>query len=167
MPRDDERVLRLGEVERPLVEVLLSKYGLRLSAVPRGKSIPGTYWGEPEAGLQGSTLHARDDTPLHSVLHEASHFVCMSAARRLGLYRDAGGDDAEENAVCYLQILLADHVAEMGRARMFDDMDRWGYSFRLGASRLWFERDAGDAREWLSRRGLVDEEGRPKWRLRS
>ncbi len=29
-------------------------------------------------------------------------------------------------------------------------MDAWGYSFRLGSTRAWFEGDAQDARAWLS-----------------
>jgi hypothetical protein len=43
----------------------------------------------------------------------------------------------------------------MGRERMCDDMDAWGYTFRLGSARRWFEEDAADAREWLSARGLL------------
>jgi hypothetical protein len=34
-------------------------------------------------------------------------------------------------------------------------MDAWGYSFRFGSARAWFERDADDARGWLARRGLL------------
>jgi hypothetical protein len=103
---------------------------------------------------------------LHSLLHELSHFVCMSAARRSGLDRDAGGDDAEECAVCYLQIVLADELARLGRDRMFADMDAWGYTFRLGTAREWFERDAGDAREWLTERSLIDGNARPTFLIR-
>ena len=113
--------------------------------------IPGSYWGESEAGLQGNRLFARLDTPLHSVLHEASHYVCMTPERRTGLDRDAGGDDPEESAVCYLQILLADQLPGVGRDRLCADMDAWGYSFRLGSARAWFESDADDARIWLAR----------------
>ena len=101
-------------------------------------AIPGSYWGESEAGLRGQWLYARGDTPLHSILHEAAHYVCMTPERRASLDRDAGGDDAEECAVCYLQLLLADVVPSLGRERLFSDMDRWGYSFRLGAARAWF-----------------------------
>jgi len=36
-----------------------------------------------------------------------------------------------------------------------DDMDAWGYTFRLGSTRAWFERDAEDARAWLAARGLL------------
>ena len=52
---------------------------------------------------------------MHSVLHEASHYICMSPARRAQLDRDAGGDELEEAAVCYLQILLADELPAVGR----------------------------------------------------
>ena len=59
--------------------------------------------------------------------------------------------------MCYLQILLADELPQLGRERMFADMDAWGYTFRLGSSRAWFERDAADARVWLRESGLIDD----------
>ena len=86
---------------------------------------------------------------------------------RAGLDTDAGGDYDEENAVCYLQILLADELPGFGRARMMADMDAWGYSFRLGSARSWFEEDAEDARSWLQRHGLIDASGRPTFALRT
>jgi hypothetical protein len=104
--------------------------------------------------------------PLHSVLHEAAHYVCMGPERRAGLDRDAGGDDAEENAVCFLQVLLAGLLPQAGRERCFRDMDAWGYSFRLGGAQAWFENDAADARDWLLREGLVDAGLQPTWALR-
>ncbi|MGH8309831.1 MAG: hypothetical protein ACRETX_08560, partial [Steroidobacteraceae bacterium] len=88
-------ILRLAAVDRMAVGVLLGRYGLDLVLVAPEDSIPASYWGESEAGLEGDRLYARLDTPLHSVLHEASHYVCMSAERRTGLDRDAGGDDLE------------------------------------------------------------------------
>jgi hypothetical protein len=103
---------------------------------------------------------------LHSVLHEACHFVCMAPARRAALDTDAGGDYDEENGVCYLQVLLADELPGFGRARMFADMDAWGYSFRLGSARAWFEQDADDARAWLRATAWSTPFGRPTWRLR-
>jgi hypothetical protein len=158
-------LVRVSDVRLEDVAALLSRFGLRFR-LEAGPSITGSYWGEPEAGLSGDVLHARDDTPVHSVLHEASHFVCMSSDRRSRLERDAGGDDLEESAVCYLQVLLADHLPGMSRERLFRDMDLWGYSFRLGSTRAWFEEDSGDARRWLEERGLVDGSGAPSFRLR-
>ena len=114
----------------------------------------------------GTRLLARDDTPLHSILHEACHFACMDAARRAGLDTDAGGDYDEENAVCYLQILLAGELPGCGRARMAADMDRWGYTFRLGSASAWPAHDAEDARAWLRRERLIGPDDRPTFRLR-
>ena len=88
---------------------------MQLQLVAPDEVIPGSYWGEREAGLIGAKIFARLDTPLHSVLHESAHFICMTPERRAGLDTDAGGDDAEENAVCYLQIVLADSLPNVGR----------------------------------------------------
>ncbi len=149
-------MLLLNGTDRLGVALLLRRYGMQLNLVAPGEHIVGSYWGDSEAGLRGECLYARLDTPVHSVLHEASHYVCMSPERRAGLDRDAGGDDPEETAVCYLQVLLADALPRVGRARLFTDMDAWGYSFRLGPSRVWFEQDAQDARDWLQRHGIID-----------
>jgi hypothetical protein len=156
----------LRDVDKADVAALLSRFGLRLVDTPAGEEIPGSYWGESEAGLVADEIHARGDTPLHSILHEASHYVCMTRSRRMALLRDAGGDDAEETAVCYLQVLLADFLPGMGRARMFLDMDRWGYSFRLGSTEAWFASDSGDARSFLLAHGILAESGGPMWKLR-
>ena len=150
-------MLLLGAVDRLAVAVLLDRYGLLLGLVAPDEVIPGSYWGESEAGLKGDRLYARLDTPVHSVLHEASHYICMTPERRAGLDRDAGGDDLEESAVCYLQILLAGELRGVGRDRALVDMDAWGYSFRLGTARAWFENDAEDAREWLRQHGVTDD----------
>jgi len=146
--------------------LLLHRYGLDLALVAPEEEIPASYWGDTEAGLRGDRLYARLDTPVHSVLHEASHYLCMTPERRAGLDRDAGGDDLEESAVCYLQILLAGELRDVGRDRLIADMDAWGYSFRLGSTRTWFEQDAEDARQWLERHGLIDSAARPTGKLR-
>lgn len=145
---------------------LLARYGLCLAPVADGAAIPGSYWGEPEAGLVGQTIHARRDTPLHSALHEACHIICMDAGRRVELHTDAGGDFAEEDAVCYLQIVLA---SELGLAivDITSDMDTWGYTFRLGSAWAWFERDADDARQWLMRHNLLTAAGMSSFRMRA
>jgi hypothetical protein len=146
---------------------LLAPYELKFCELPRAAVIPGSYWGEAEAGLIADTLYARADTPIHSVLHEAAHFVCMDEPRRNSLQRDAGGDHAEENAVCYLQILWADSLQGFGRERMCRDMDVWGYTFRLGSAQLWFDEDADDAKAWLERCGVIDTSGRVTGKRRS
>lgn len=152
-------MLLVNSIARLDLEVLLDRYGLSLTLVSPGEVIPGSYWGEREAGLIGSKLYARLDTPVHSVLHEGAHFICMTPERRSGLDTDAGGDDAEENAVCYLQILLAGLLPNVGRERMCRDMDDWGYTFRLGSAATWFAEDAADAREWLTQCKLIDQRG--------
>ncbi|HSY07988.1 MAG TPA: hypothetical protein VK820_05585 [Steroidobacteraceae bacterium] len=160
-------MLHLANADRLAVALLLNRYGLELVLTAPQEIIPGSYWGESEAGLKGHRLYARLDTPLHSVLHEASHYICMTPERRAGLDRDAGGEDLEEAAVCYLQVVLADELAGVGRERLCADMDAWGYSFRLGSTRAWLERDAEDARAWLLRQGLIDAQSRPTRALRS
>jgi hypothetical protein len=160
-------VLLVDAVERPALQALLERYGLAMVLVPPERNIPGSYWGEREAGLIGPTLYARLDTPLHSILHEAAHFICMTDQRRAGLDTDAGGDEAEESAVCYLQVLLAGVLAHIGRERICRDMDDWGYSFRLGSAAVWFAEDADDARRWLFRHAIIDAESRITYRCRS
>jgi len=159
-------VLLVNSIDRMRLELLLDRYGLELTLMAPDEVIPGSYWGEREAGLIGPKLYARLDTPLHSVLHEGAHFLCMTTERRMGLDTDAGGDDAEENGVCYLQILLADLLPNVGRERMCRDMDEWGYTFRLGSAAAWFAEDAEDARQWLIDHDLIDAEGGITFRCR-
>ena len=159
-------MLHLNCIDRVTLALLLSRYGLALTLIAPEEVIPGSYWGDSEAGLKGDKVYARLDTPVHSVLHEASHYICMSPERRSGLDRDAGGDDAEESAVCYLQVLLADELPGIGRERLSADMDDWGYSFRLGNTRAWFTSDAEDARAWLVGHGVIDSNSRLTGRLR-
>lgn len=159
-------VLTVSDVAPGALADLLDGFGLRLVVHAAGDSIAGSYWGEPEAGVLGSSVHVRPDTPVHSFLHETCHVICMDARRRAGLDTDAGGDDLEEAAVCYLQVLLADAVEGVGRERIMADMDSWGYSFRLGNTRQWFENDAQDARQFLLKHELIDCSGRPSRRLR-
>jgi hypothetical protein len=91
----------------------------------------------------------------------------MNAERRNGLNKDAGGDDLEEAAVCYLQIVLADCIAAVGGARLVQDMDTWGYSFRLGKARDWFHHDAEEAKNFLINHRLLTTAGKPTFMLRA
>ena len=133
------KVVALAELDRCEVVALLAGYGARLVELAPHESIPGSYWGESEAGLIGDAVYARADTPAHSLLHELCHYICMDDERRAALATDAGGNDDEESAVCYLQVLLAQNLRGFGADRCLLDMDAWGYSFREGSARLWFE----------------------------
>ena len=159
-------VLRVSDVAIDSVRALLHRFELSLEIQAPDENISGSFWGDSEAGIVATIVYVRDDTPIHSLLHEASHVICMTPERREGLNKDAGGDDLEEAAVCFLQILLADHIAEVGSERLMRDMDSWGYSFRLGSTRRWFEDDAEDARTWLLAQRLIDASGRLSFQLR-
>ncbi|WP_407070502.1 hypothetical protein [Pseudoluteimonas lycopersici] len=136
---------------------LLARYGLELVRIADGEPIPGSYWGECEAGLVGNAVHARADTPVHSLLHEAAHLIVLPPDRRAVVHTDATDSIEEEDAVCVLQALLGDELPGVGRERVLADMDAWGYTFRLGSARAYFERDSESAWAWLRARGLADE----------
>lgn len=159
-------VLLYSEIKPVHLQSLLAHYGLEIKTVSTNENIPGSFWKAPEAGLINNQLYISGDTPVHSALHEACHFICMDQERRNNLHADAGGGYEEEDAVCYLQTLLADMIPEMGKNRSFNDMDEWGYSFRLGSAQAWFEQDAEDALEWLTKYKLVDAQHQPSFLLR-
>ncbi len=160
-------VLTCRELPAGALARLFARFEIEVVEVADGAAIPGSYWGAPEAGIRGPSLFVRGDTPVHSALHEGCHLVCADAERRRTLDTDAGGTDPEENGVCYLQMLLADHLPGVGRDRLMADMDAWGYSFRLGSTRAWLERDAEDARAWLVEHGLLTPSGEPTWSCRT
>jgi hypothetical protein len=152
----DPEVLRLAEVDASAVASLLARYGLALRVVADDEPIPGSYWGESEAGLIGEVVYARAETPLHSLLHEAGHLIVLPRERRIHVHTDATDSVAEEDAVCVLQALLGDALPGVGAARILADMDRWGYTFRLGSAAAYVAADADAAWAWLQARGLVD-----------
>lgn len=149
-----DTVLRVGQLGFVAPTALLATFGLHLERVADGEPIPGSFWGDEEAGIIGTTVYARDDTPVHSLLHEAGHLIVLPAERRPDVHTDATDSIEEEDATCYLQIVLADRLPDVGRERLMADMDAWGYSFRLGSTRAWFENDADNARAFLAERGL-------------
>lgn len=149
-------VLRLSSIDVAAVRALLQRHRLVLECVGDEMPIPGSYWGESEAGVIGERIYARADTPVHSLLHESCHLIVAPAERRAHIHTNASESQIEEDAACYLQIVLADELPGVGAARLCADMDRWGYTFRLGSTQAWFERDAEDARAWLIARGLLD-----------
>jgi len=160
-------VVLCGQLDEDSLKNLLATYNLSLCTVGEAQPIPGSHFGEPEAGLIENRVYIRKDTPVHSLLHESCHYICMDQRRRDGLHTDAGGDYDEENAVCYLSILLADEIDGYDSSRMMHDMDEWGYTFRLGSAQAWFNQDAEDASNWLLSQNLIDHKCRPCGRLRA
>lgn len=148
-------MLQLGDIDSAALAELLRAHELSLEWVDDHLPIPGSFWGEPEAGVIGSTVFVRRDTPVHSALHEACHLIVMPPERRACVHTNATDSIAEEDATCYLQIILADTLPGVGRDRLMADMDAWGYTFRLGSTRAWFEGDASQAQQWLRERALL------------
>lgn len=146
---EEPSVLRLRDVSEADVAALLARYGLHFVRVEDGAPIPGSFWGDSEAGIIAGAVYARNDTPLHSLLHEACHLIVLPPAVRLRIHTNATDSVFEEDATCYLQLLLADRLPGFGLDRALADMDAWGYTFRLGSARAWFERDAEDAAQFL------------------
>lgn len=161
------QTLRIGDVKSDELVQLLSRYKLTLNLIDSKATIPGSFWGDEEAGLIKNQVYARLDTPIHSVLHESCHYICMDHNRRLALNTNAGGTTEEENAVCYLQILLTNQLSFINRRKMMQDMDSWGYSFRLGSAKAWFESDAEDAKQWLLKHQLITQNNEVTYTLRA
>ncbi len=147
-------VTRLRDIAVGDAAALLAEHALQLVMVEDDAPIPGSYWGAPEAGIIASTVYARGDTPVHSLLHEACHLIVLPPERRALVHTDATDSVPEEDATCFLQIVLAGRLPGVGSERLMADMDAWGYTYRLGSTRAWFEQDADDARAWLAERGL-------------
>jgi hypothetical protein len=155
-----------GSISDNSLTKLLLRFGMVIKKVAPANPIPGSHFGDREAGLIGHILYLRADTPIHSALHEACHYVCMDSHRRENLNTDAGGDYNEENAVCYLQILLADWISGNSSSQLMNEMNDWGYTFRLGSSQAWFNQDAEDAQKWLLDSGLITPDNIPTWKIR-
>jgi len=155
-PARQSDVLLLRDIAFDDVARLLARYGVYLAPVEDAALIPGSYWGEPEAGVIANVVYARNDTPVHSVLHEAAHLIVLPTERRSAVHTDATDSIDEEDAVCVLQALLGDALPGVGRDRIHADMDAWGYTFRLGSARAYFEHDSDTAWQWLLARGLID-----------
>lgn len=149
-------IITLADIAFDDAASLLARYGLVLELVADGATIPGSYWGECEAGIIGTTVYARGDTPVHSLLHEACHLIVLTPERRSRVHTDATDSIEEEDAVCVLQSLLGDALAGVGGKRVLADMDVWGYTFRLGSAHAYVEHDAETAWAWLHAHGLID-----------
>lgn len=160
-------VLLCRDIDLGHLRELLQRFGISITLVEDNAPIPGSWFGEPEAGIIATTLYIRRDTPVHSALHESCHLICMDSTRRAQLHTNAGGDYDEENGVNYLEITLADYLPTLSSERMMQDMDCWGYTFRLGSAKAWFEQDSEDTHQWLIDHQLIDNFGAPTWKLRN
>ena len=162
----ETKVLLISDCKLSSIQEILSKFHLELIIADCNQPIPGSYWGDSEAGLISNKVYVRKDTPIHSLLHETCHYICMDSERRRKLNTNAEGNYEEENGVCYLQILLANNIPEMGSQRMMQDMNTWGYTFREGSSENWFKGDAIDAFHWLMGHHLLLDNGTVSYQLR-
>lgn len=151
-------MLTLTDIGFEAPRALLARYKLDLIQIDINEPIPGSFWGESEAGVIGHRVYARPDTPVHSLLHEAGHLIVLSEEKRALVNTDASDSVAEEDAVCVLQALLGDELPGIGRERILADMDEWGYTFRLGSAKAYFENDAGEAFAFLMACGLINAE---------
>ena len=86
-------MLLISDLSLNSIAALLGKFKLSVDLMPDDATINGSYWGEPEAGIVGNRVLVRRDTPVHSLLHETCHIVCMTPERR---QRFKGDGNAEE-----------------------------------------------------------------------
>jgi hypothetical protein len=152
----DAPVVRLRDIHIEQAQRVLGCFSVRLELVADGCTIPGSYWGECEAGLIAACVYVRKDTPVHSMLHEACHVIVLPEQQRTSIHTNASDSIAEEDASCYLQLRLAEYIDGFGYSRACQDMDTWGYSFRLGSTHAWFQNDAEDASVFLQQSGIMD-----------
>ena len=151
-----KQMLTLADIGFDAPRSLLARYRLELVQVEENAPIPGSFWGECEAGVIGSHVYARNDTPVHSLLHEACHLIVLPEEKRAEVHTDATDSIAEEDAVCILQAILGDELPDVGRERIWSDMDEWGYTFRLGSAKAYFENDAGSAFQFLIDKKIIN-----------
>lgn len=151
-----KQMLTLADIGFDAPRSLLARYRLELIQVEASTPIPGSFWGECEAGVIGNKVYARCDTPVHSLLHEACHLIVLPEEKRAEVHTDATDSIAEEDAVCILQAILGDELPDVGRERIWSDMDEWGYTFRLGSAKAYFENDAHTAFQFLVDKKIIN-----------
>ncbi|MCW8909267.1 MAG: hypothetical protein OQK76_01485, partial [Gammaproteobacteria bacterium] len=85
-------VLTCAEINLDDLQTLLAKFDLTIISVEDDREIPGSWFGDSEAGIIKNKLYIRMDTPVHSALHESCHYICMDNQRRQQLDTNAAGD---------------------------------------------------------------------------
>ena len=78
---DPSNVLNCTAQRQTQLTALLKPYGIVIEHVPDDQPIPGSFFGEREAGIIGNRLLLRYDTPVHSALHEAGHQAVARAVQ--------------------------------------------------------------------------------------
>ena len=96
---EQSTVLQYAGINPAELAGLLGLFQLEICIAGETEEIPGSYWGAEEAGLIKSRLYVRTDTPVHSIMHEACHYICSDTERRDVLDTNACADDAGENEV--------------------------------------------------------------------
>ncbi len=142
-------------------------YGARLERVPAGAAIPGSYWGDTEAGLDRqhrvrARRHARAFVPARALsLHlHGRRAPCRARDRR----RRHATTRSAASATCRC-CSPSGSTASAQRAACAT-WTRGATRFREGSARAWFDGDGAHARAWLLDHGLVDSAGQPTLRLR-
>jgi len=140
----------------------LDRYGLSLHLVAPDEVIPARI-GASARRADGIQIFARLDTAGAFGAARGRPFYLHDAgtARRLG-YRCRRRSCGRE-CVCYLQIILAQSLPNVGRERMCRDMDEWAIRSGWEAPRSGSIQDAEDARDWLMRHGVLDSQSRPTY----
>ena len=136
------------------VAALLARYGLAARARRRRRADPRQLLGRTRSRPDRPRVHARDDTPVHSLLHEAAHLIVLPPERARRAYRRHRFGRGRRRRLRAAVAARRRPARRRPRALMAD-MDAWGYTFRLGSARAYFERDAEDAGPGCSARGLV------------
>jgi len=76
----------VNAIDRLALEVMLDRYGLGLVLVAPEEVIPGSYWGEREAGLIGARIFVRLDTlPQHRAALDTQRRAHVDPSLRLSL----------------------------------------------------------------------------------
>ena len=70
-------VTRIKDLSLALIGDHFAPHGLSVVLVSDDEPIPGSHWGDEEAGLIQNQLFIRSDTPVHSALHEGGHWLSL------------------------------------------------------------------------------------------
>ena len=61
-------MLTVANLPAQALQDLLHTYSILVESVANGEVIPGSFWGDSEAGIIRDTLYVRPETPVHSAV---------------------------------------------------------------------------------------------------